>query len=86
MWEELEADAKNLREELGIGGRAANALASASFKTAQGVAIILGPSGHKLALIRNIGEKSCQEIAWALWKHGYLTYKLQTPVHGRLKL
>ena len=78
MWSDIEkAAVKSLMEELGISARAANALVNANFMSAKAVALLLGSEGHKLTLIKNIGEKSCKDIAWGLWRKGYLTYKLQ---------
>ena len=72
-------DARSLMKTLGISQRTANALVNANFKSAKAVALLLGSDGYKLALMKNIGEKSCQEIAWGLWKNGYLTYRIQAP-------
>lgn len=72
-------DAAKLAKELDLSPRTARVLVAAGFRSGTAITIYFKSEGGKLAFVKNIGEKSCKEIAWALWKKGYLTHKLRIP-------
>lgn len=73
MWENMQKKAECLKKELGINGRSANALVAADLDTPGEIVLKMQGDASRLMLVQGIGLNSAQNIAWGLWKNGYLT-------------